>query len=234
MTGHSTNKALSIIIPVFNEEKNLPKILDWLNEKAFFKAHQVIVVDGGSEDGTLAIRHVYPKVDFYTSPKGRAKQMNFGARKAVNSTLYFLHVDSFPPQNFDASIFESQKKAKAGCFRMRFDSKHWALQVSAFFTRFSSRFCRGGDQSLFIEKEYFQQLGGFNEAYILCEDGEFIDRLYKQKSFVVIQKTLVTSARKFKKNGVLRLIYHHSCMHLLRAFGYGPKDLKVYYDTHIR
>ena len=234
MTGHSTNSALSIIIPVFNEEKKLPKILHWLDEKAFFKSHQVIVVDGGSEDGTLALSDLYPKVVFYTSPKGRAKQMNFGAQKAVHTTLYFLHVDSYPPKSFDVAIFKAQKKAKAGCFRMRFDSHHWALQISAFLTRFPSRFCRGGDQSLFIEKEYFQQLGGFDEEYVLCEDGEFIDRLYKEKSFVVIQKTLVTSARKFKKNGVLRLIYHHSCIHFLRAFGYGPKALKGYYDKYIR
>lgn len=234
MIGHSTNKALSIIIPVYNEEKNLPNLLNWITEKAQFQNHQIIVVDGGSQDRTTDVIREFPKVQFYTSPKGRAKQMNLGAKKATNNTLYFLHVDSFPPKGFDQSILLHQQKFKSGCFRMQFDSSHWALRLSGFFTRFPFRYCRGGDQSLFIQKDFFFTLGGFNEQYTLCEDGELIDRIFKHKSFCVIPKTLVTSARKFHKNGVLRLMYHHGIIHSLRALGYRPKHLQRYYEKHIR
>lgn len=234
MTGHSTNKALSIIIPVYNEEKSLPTLLQWIKQKADFQNHQIIVVDGGSQDASLETKQQFPEVLFCRSPKGRAKQMNFGATKATHALLYFLHADSFPPKGFDREIFAHQQKANAGCFRMQFTSTHWALRLSGFFTRFSFRFCRGGDQSLFVQKEHFESLGGYNEDYILCEDGEFIDRLYAHNSFVVIQKTLLTSDRKFKKNGVLRLIYHHSYIHFLRARGHGPKRLQAYYEKYIR
>lgn len=233
MTGHLTNKALSIIIPVYNEEKNLPKLLCWIEEKAEIDKHQIIVVDGGSEDATMEVKNHYPSVEFYSGPRGRSKQMNFGSKKAKNTILYFLHVDSFPPQSFDLHIITHQQKTKAGCFRMKFDSSHWALRISGFLTRLPFRFCRGGDQSLFVQKDVFYALGGYNEKYTVCEDGELIDRLIALKSFVVIQKTLVTSARKFNKNGVLNLMYHHSCIHLLRALGYGPKRLQNYYSKNI-
>ena len=234
MTGHSTNKALSIIIPVYNEEKQLPILLSWIAEKAAFQQHQIIVVDGGSQDRTAEVIRGFPKVQWYSSPKGRAKQMNLGATKATNNTLYFLHVDSFPPQDFDQHILEQRQKTRAGCFRMKFNSTHWALRFSGFLTRLPFRHCRGGDQSLFIEKDFFHALGGYNETFTLCEDGELIDRIFAQKSFGIIPKTLVTSARKFHKNGVLRLLYHHSVIHSLRALGYGPEHLQAYYNQYIR
>jgi len=76
------------------------------------------------------------------------------------------------------------------------------LKWSAYATRFNVRICRGGDQSLFIDKVLFDQLNGFNETYQVCEDGELIDRIYKNNGFSVLPQKITTSARRFEENGL--------------------------------
>ena len=80
--------------------------------------------------------------------------------------LYFLHADSVPPKNFDQYILDAiHKGSKAGCFKMKFDSSHWWLKLAGWFTQFNWKSCRGGDQSLFVDKKAFENLGGFNEGF---------------------------------------------------------------------
>ena len=76
---------------------------------------------------------------------------------------------------------------------MKFDNNHFILKVSQWFTKFNFQAFRGGDQSLFVEKQLFEKLNGFNENLIIYEDNELICRLYKNSKFVVIQKTITTS-----------------------------------------
>ena len=98
-----------------------------------------------------------------SSQKGRAKQMNKGAKKATGTILYFLHADSFPPQNFDSLIIsEVQKGNLAGCFCMKFDHPHWWLRLAGWLTQFKSKACRGGDQSQFITRKLFNDIGGYD------------------------------------------------------------------------
>jgi Glycosyltransferases involved in cell wall biogenesis len=165
---------ISIIIPVINEVENIGKLLSYLFATASEKnISEIIVVDGGSFDGTqdtiLKISETAPfKTVLISSEKGRAKQMNLGAQNASGSILYFLHADSFPPKEFDTSILmEINKGNHAGCFRMKFDSKHLVLVFSQWFTKFNFKVCRGGDQSLFVSKNLFQKLSGFNEQYAI-------------------------------------------------------------------
>ena len=109
---------------------------------------------------------------------------------------------SFGPKEFDEIIYTAYtKNNKAGCFRLGFSSNHWALSLAASASRFNSRYCRGGDQSLFIQKKLFNTLNGFNEEYIICEDGELIDRIYKHHSFCVLPQKVITSSRRFTENG---------------------------------
>lgn len=125
--------------------------------------------------------------------------MNSGAQQAQGVVLYFLHVDTLPPLNFDHFILKAIAKGhKAGCFRMQFDTPNPFLKLFAWLTRINHPLCRGGDQSLFVERKIFEQIQRFNEAYTIYEDIELIQRLYKQTKFRVIPASVITSARKYK------------------------------------
>lgn len=231
----SNNKTISIIIPVLNEEEHIGKLLAYLKKQTSSKNHieEILIVDGGSLDNTLNIATKHGATIF-SSAKGRAKQMNFGAKKATGDILYFLHADTLPPKNFDAYISKAVSEGKeAGCFRMRFDSNSLILKLFAWFTKMNYTICRGGDQSLFISQELFFKTNGFNEDYIIYEDNEFIGRLYKITQFKVLSQRVRTSARKYEENGLLRLQYHFSIIHLKKLFGAPPSALYDYYKRKV-
>ena len=233
---------LSIIIPVLNEAETITELLNYLSENLSGENEaEIIVVDGGSNDGTQNIilafkpnRFLKP-VRFIESDKGRAKQMNKGAQMANGEVFYFLHADSFPPKNFDRYILSEVKNGNsAGCFRMKFDNDHWWLKLAGWLTQFHWRACRGGDQSQFITKELFEEIGGFDETYTIYEDNILINELYKRKKFVVIQKCITTSARLFRQKGVWNLQYHFWAIYVKRWFGADADELYQYYLKHIK
>lgn len=227
---------ISIIIPILNEVDAIHRLLLHL-ENTISKTidYEVIVVDGGSSDGSQKEVLKLGNTILIEAEKGRAKQMNAGVKVASGSILYFLHCDSFPPKNFDLYIIEQVQKRKfAGCFRMKFDYSHPVLWVSQWFTRFNHISCRGGDQSLFVTKKLFDEIGGFDENYVIYEDNEIIKRLYQTSEFVVIQKDLITSARRYRKNGVWTLQYHFTVIHLKRKLGYSVESLLAYYRKKVK
>lgn len=251
---------ISIIVPIFNEEKTIVKLLETLLSRMRYRKHEILLIDGGSTDATVHVISNFisnfnrvqnfqtrPCTDFlfekdeelvyiqlFESPKGRAQQMNFGAQKATGRILYFLHADTFPPLHFDEYILQKINQGhEAGCFRMKFDSWHPVLLVSQFFTRFNVSWCRGGDQSLFITKTLFQELKGFNESYPIYEDCEFIHRLYEEAEFTVIPKSVVTSARKYREKGTWRLQYHFAMIHFKKSKGASPEELHSYYKKYV-
>lgn len=224
---------ISVIIPILNEEETIGRLLQHLRD-ASKTSIEIIVVDGGSTDNSKNIVKNFSNVTLLESEKGRAKQMNFGAQRAKGTILYFLHADSFPPNDFDALILKEVINGhKAGCFRMQFDSKHWWLCFTGWLTRFNWRACRGGDQSLFIVKELFENLGGYDENYIIYEDNILIHLLYKRNEFVVIPKTLKTSARLYQKHGIWKLQYHFCKIHIKKLLGADANELHEYYKKHI-
>jgi rSAM/selenodomain-associated transferase 2 len=233
---------LSIIIPVLNEAETITELLNFLSKNLSGENEtELILVDGGSSDGTQNIilafkpnRFLKP-VRFIESDKGRAKQMNKGAQAASGDILYFLHADSFPPKNFDRYILSEVKKGNpAGCFRMKFDSDHWWLKLAGWLTQFRWRACRGGDQSQFITERLFEEIGGFDETYTIYEDNILINELYKRKKFVVIQKCITTSARLYRQKGVWNLQYHFWTIYVKRWFGADADELYQYYLKHIK
>lgn len=225
---------ISIIIPVLNEADYIKKVLGAISENTGSdRIKEILVVDGGSTDNTLSHALSYGAT-VISSEKGRAAQMNFGAKKATGELLYFIHVDSMPPENFDLAILNSIESGnEVGCFQMQFNSNSRFLKFFGWCTRINHQLCRGGDQSLFITRKLFRETKGFNENYIIYEDNEFIQRIYKLRPFKIIPAKVTASARRYEERGMITLQWHYFMVHLKHFLGANPKQLHHYYLKYI-
>jgi len=227
---------ISLIIPVLNEENSIVKNIKTIENRILDpKNCEIIIIDGQSTDQTFNLITANKNLKVYQSEKGRGKQMNFGAQKATGDILYFLHIDSIPPLHFDHEILNAIKaNHSVGCFKMKFNHKHWWLFLAGWFTQFNLKYFRGGDQSLFITKELFNKTGGFKEEAQIFEDYYFIRKLYQEHSFHVIQKNIITSARRYLDNGVFKLQYHFWMLYIKKWLGASDQALKKYYSKNIK
>lgn len=199
---------VSIIIPTYNEAATLPALLHHLRRAgATAQAHvEIIVADGQSTDATATLAQRAGVRVLACPQKGRAAQLNHGARHAAGSILYFLHADTHPPVGFLDGIRRATAAGYGcGCYRLAFDTPHWFLRANAWFTRFNVQAARFGDQSLFVLKAVFERAGGYREDLLIMEDQEITRRLRQHSKFRVLPAHVVTSARKYRENGVFRL-----------------------------
>jgi len=219
---------VSVIIPTYNEEKALPATLHaLLSEPGDYEA---IVVDGGSTDRTREVatsmgfevrgaRHepgnfsheprtpCPRRLTLITAPKGRASQMNAGARCAAGELLLFLHADTILPEGAlrRLNVLAADDKVQAGGFLHRFSGTDWRLRLVSFLDNFRCRRSRiiYGDQAMFVRRDLFERLGGFPEQPIL-EDVAFCEKLVKVVTPVLLAPPVVTDSRKFVKMGIWR------------------------------
>lgn len=215
---------LSIIVPVLNEAEALDHLLLKICEQG-----EVIVVDGGSRDQSLAVARNFP-VKVLQSPAGRALQMNRGASLASGETLFFLHADSHLPENFSQAILQARQQGyQAGCFRLKFDWPHWFLRSNAWFTRFNLSAVRFGDQGLFVSRELFKKVEGYREEMSLLEDQDIVIRLKRFSPFRVLPQAITTSARKYRQYGpfYLQWVYFQTWRRWKK--GLEPEELLKYY-----
>ncbi|MGJ8683552.1 MAG: TIGR04283 family arsenosugar biosynthesis glycosyltransferase [Nonlabens sp.] len=228
---------ISIIIPVLNEELTIHNLLTHLVDKAGdSNSLEIIIVDGGSVDDTGAVVHAFAKaypqtsLQFLTAGKGRGTQMHAGSQIAKGEILYFLHADSYPPKNYDQHIIKAVENGNpAGCFRMRFMSWNWWLIIIGWFTRFSWRASRGGDQSQYITRGLYDKLGGYNTSIPIYEDYELIHRLYDNGTYHVIPKWLKTSARRYEEIGVYKLQWFYITIYWKKRNGATIDEIYEYY-----
>lgn len=195
---------ISIIIPTFNEQESISRLIRYLIENSDEKIIEIIVADGGSEDCTVALAAKAGAITVLSPAKRRAAQMNYGASVATGDILYFVHADTLPPSSFVNDIQKAVANGfELGRYRTTFDSKSSLLKINAFFTRFDLFICYGGDQTLFITKNLFTSIGGFKTEMCIMEEFEIVERARKKSKYKIIQKGALISARKYNTNSWL-------------------------------
>ncbi len=197
---------LSIIVPVLNEAAGITATLSALAPLRV-AGHQLIVVDGGSHDGTAALAK--PLADaVLPSERGRARQMNAGAAAAAGSVLLFLHADTLLPPQADVQVLRAVAGGAGwGRFDVRISGQSRWLPVVARLMNIRSRLTgiATGDQAIFVRADLFRQIGGF-APQPLMEDIELSRRLRTTGRPACLRERVLTSGRRWEARGVWRTI----------------------------
>ncbi len=224
--------AISVIIPTYNEGDRIYSLVAFINQFAAGLVYETIVVDAASTDNTCEQASLAGAMVITSMTKSRANQMNMGASVAKGNVLYFVHADVRLVPTFALDIKEAvTQNYQAGCYRYLFDSDKWILRINAYSTRFKGLMCRGGDQTLFVTKAVFNDLTGYNEYYAVMEDYDFIRRLRKKHSFLIIPKNVLVSARKYDRNSWLQVQLVNLFAFILFFLGRNPLDIKKTYSN---
>lgn len=226
---------VSFIVPVLNEAASIRTFLELL--RADCRQHcEIIVVDGGSHDGTAALAaRACDRV--VQSARGRAVQMNSGARQAVGKILCFVHADSQLPQHADQTISDALSRGirKWGRFDVRLSGTHPLLRVVERLMNWRSRLTgiATGDQALFMTTALFESVGGFPEI-ALMEDIAMSRKLKSAGPPICLSRRLITSSRRWEKHGIVRTILLMWKLRLLYFFGVDPAQLaRRYYGRGV-
>lgn len=217
---------ISIIVPTLNESNSIVATLDRL--KPFRMAgHEVIVVDGGSQDETIKLATSRADKVIKSTP-GRAQQMNVGADQASGDVLWFLHADTLVPDNATQlilQVFEKQKN-QWGRFNIRLSGKHLLLRIVERLMNMRSRITgiATGDQGIFVRREAFEFVGGFLPIPLM-EDLDISKRLKKLSRPCCLDAKLITSSRRWEENGILRTILLMWRLRLAYTLGVSPEKL---------
>ncbi|GAA0719293.1 TIGR04283 family arsenosugar biosynthesis glycosyltransferase [Clostridium malenominatum] len=222
---------ISIIIPILNEEK---VIESFLRELSTLKGEkEIILVDGGSTDNTVEIASKYGKV--VKSKKGRAFQMNAGAKAATGEVFWFLHCDSKIEEDSLNRIEKAINEGYVGGgFSLNFyDLNSKFMKFVSITSNWRAKYLGYyfGDQAIFVKKEIFEAMGGFKEIDIM-EDWDFSCKLKKIGKMKMIKSTVGTSARRFKQGGQLKTLLLMHKIKILYMLGVSPSKLnKIYREA---
>jgi rSAM/selenodomain-associated transferase 2 len=222
---------LSIIVPCLNEADGIAATLGALAPMRA-RGAEVIVVDGGSRDATVA--QARPLADAVISaPRGRASQMNAGAARARGEILLFLHADTLLPDAADALIVDGLQRLRRGWgrFDIAIAGRNPLLRVVAALMNVRSRVTgvATGDQAIFVTRSLFTAAGGYPDI-ALMEDVALSGRLKRFGAPLCLRHRLTTSGRRWEKHGVLRTILLMWRLRLAYRLGADPRKLAVRYD----
>jgi len=219
---------LSIVMPVLNEAAGIEAALGALAPLRA-RGAEVIVVDGGSRDGTPAI--AAPHADrVVTAPRGRAVQMNAGAAAATGDVLLFLHADTQLPEGADRLVTEglTQTGRVWGRFDIRFD-RGLAFVALTMNLRSRATGVATGDQAMFMTRAAFDAAGGF-PAIALMEDVALSTRLNRIGRPLCLRARVTTSGRRWRQRGTVRTILLMWSLRLRYVLGADPARLAQAYD----
>jgi len=229
---------LSVVVPVLNEGEGLvdfvQQLLEFVGED-----NQVIIADGGSQDNNFAQLKVLEnaKANLYLirSSKGRALQMNAGAKLATGENLLFLHADTLLPESALKELESfSISPLQWGRFDVCLNNPAWPYKIISWFINHRSRLTSisTGDQAIFLRRDLFEQINGYTQQPLM-EDVDLTCRLKKISLPFCIDKPVTTSARKWEKEGVIKTVWLMWKLRAAYARGVSPEILvKQYYHNN--
>ncbi len=225
---------ISVVIPVFHEEVLIDRCTDGVRRRVgTFGSFEIIVVDGDPQGSTLAAMRPGGARGI-RAPRGRALQMNAGAREARGDVLLFLHADTELPDGWPGAVGAALADGRlvGGAFDMEIDSDR---PVYAIIARMSSRKHRitrvpYGDQAIFLRREYFFRIGGYAEIPLM-EDVELMKRVKRLGGrLAFLDERVRTSPRRWEKEGVVYATLRNYLLQILYCAGVSPERLvRLYY-----
>ncbi len=219
---------LSIIIPIYNEEKVLSENPSNFLELA--RHAELIFVDGASTDKSRSIAARYGRV--ISGSRSRAGQMNLGARASHGNTLLFLHADASIVLNTVSSIKNiiAKDRVIGGCLTQRIEKDGFIYRFLEAFGNIRAKVTKVfyGDQGIFVTKEVFIKTGGFPEV-LLMEDVLFAKKLRKIGKTVVLSDKIFVSPRRWEQKGVVKTVLLYSLLNILFWLGVPLKIIKKLY-----
>lgn len=223
------NIAVSIIVPVYNEELTINTMMDQL--RPYKNKAEIIFVDGGSSDATLTL--IGDEFRVISCERGRGRQLNEGAAASCGDVLFFLHCDSVLPKGFLGEIKRCMMRKPFGCFGVRFDSYNFFMLTNRIISNYRAALggVAFGDQGMFIERKLFFDEGMFPEIPVM-EDYEFSIRM-KKRGYrpAMARRRILTSSRRYGK-GTVSIVKTEMLMFYLRMLyrmGEDPSRLKQRY-----
>jgi len=220
---------IAVVIPALNEEDRLT---DTLRHTAGVGFDEILVVDGGSTDRTRASAEAFGFARVLTSPPGRARQLNAGAKASRSDVLLFLHADTRLPdtarQNIESAL--ADPTVVGGRFDVRFDSPSMWAGIISTFMNYRSRLTRvsTGDQAMFVRRDIFERLGGFPDIPLM-EDVAFSARLKRTGPTQALRESVTTSFRRWEQQGPLRTVLLMWTLRFLYWIGVSPHRLAHLY-----
>jgi rSAM/selenodomain-associated transferase 2 len=222
---------ISIIVPALNEAQYIENICQRIHKIGNYR--ELLVVDGGSHDKTRQFAAHYATV--LLSPQGRAIQMNTGAHLAKGDILWFLHADCLPHLNSIAAISNAivNSKIVGGAFSYNLDADGYIYRLAEGLSNYKNQVFNlfYGDMGIFIRKKIFDEMGGYHEIPLM-EDIDLCLRLRKIGKTIILPQRIITSARRWKRDGALKNIFRNWILQLGWKLGISPHYLvKFYYNS---
>ncbi|MDT8272122.1 MAG: TIGR04283 family arsenosugar biosynthesis glycosyltransferase [Desulfomonilia bacterium] len=221
---------ISVIIAALNEEATIARTVQSLRAGAGI---EIIVVDGGSTDGTV-YQAAASGAKVVSRAPGRAAQMNYGAFQARGRILLFLHADTLVPAGYDRAIRDALRdnSSVAGSFRLSLDGKSPGLRLIEAGANLRTRRCMlpYGDQGLFMWKEFFLELGGYPEMPIL-EDVALIREIRRRGHVILLPLDALTSSRRYDSIGVFRTWFINVMVYACHGAGMTSEEIARLYKT---
>jgi rSAM/selenodomain-associated transferase 2 len=217
-----------VVIPALNEEHRIAELLISLQT---MPALEVIVVDGASQDRTAEVARNLASL-VLTAPRGRARQMNEGARHATGDVFLFLHADTLlePAAFHQLTSALGDPTIMGGAFSLSLSPRSWGLRLIETVTNFRARFFSlpYGDQAIFVRRTAFEAIGGYAELPLM-EDLELIRNLRKRGRLVILPAKATTSARRWEREGILYTTARNWAVTILFLLGVSPATLAKWY-----
>jgi len=219
---------ISVIIPTLNEADNISRLIPFL--KSLDNALEIIVVDGGSTDGTPD--RIGDGALLIRSPRGRAIQMNLGARQANGEILWFLHADCMPHPHSITAIREALRNQHivGGAFEYQLDHEGRFYRLTEFFSNRKNHRLKllYGDMGIFIRKRIFWEIGGYPEIPLM-EDMALCTAMKKHGEIVILPYRILTSARRWVEEGPLKNMVRNWILQIAYKLGASPVTLARWY-----